>query len=308
VDLHNARVIDLSNVTKRFGQRLALAGLTLQVPERSIYGLLGHNGAGKSTAIGILLGQVWPSGGDVRVCGFDVTRDRRHALAQVGAIFEAPAFYDYLSGWRNLEILAGYTAAVSPNRIAEVVEWVGLTGRERSIVKTYSHGMRARLALAQAMLPNPKLLILDEPGDGLDPEGIHEMRQTVVRLNRELGLTILFSSHLLSEVEQICTDIAVLNSGRKVFDGPVADTKSKRRLVRLRVGDFDAAVKTLASHGLIWGAVSKDCIELSEGIETPELVKRLVELGMPVFEVTPVKQTLEEFYLELMDAGRTARN
>jgi ABC-2 type transport system ATP-binding protein len=307
-DLHNARVIDLSNVTKRFGQRLALAGLTLQVPERSIYGLLGHNGAGKSTAIGILLGQVWPSTGDVRVCGFDVTRNRRHALAQVGAIFEAPAFYDYLSGWRNLEILAGYTAAVSRKRIAEVIEWVGLTGRERSIVKTYSHGMRARLALAQAMLPNPKLLILDEPGDGLDPEGIHEMRQTVVRLNRELGLTILFSSHLLSEVEQICTHIAVLNSGRKVFDGPVADTKSKRRLVRLRLGDFNAALKELAAKGLILGAASGDCIELADGVETPEIVKRLVELGMPVFEVTSIKQTLEEFYLELMDAGRTARN
>lgn len=273
-----------------------------------MYGLLGHNGAGKSTAIGILLGQVWPTAGAVRVCGFDVTRDRRRALTHVGAIFESPAFYDYLSGWRNLEILAGYTSAVSRKRIAEVVEWVGLTGREQSAVRTYSHGMRARLALAQAMLPNPRLLILDEPGDGLDPEGIHEMRQTIMRLNRELGLTILFSSHLLSEVEQVCTHIAVLNSGRKVFDGPVGETKSKRRLVRLRVGDFDTAVKALRAEGLIAGAGASDSIELSDGIDTPEVVKRLVELGIPVFEVTPAKQTLEEFYLELMDAGRAARN
>ena len=301
-------VIDLSNVTKRFGPRLALDAFSLAVPERSIYGLLGHNGAGKSTAIGILLGQVWPTAGDVRVCGFDVTRDRRHALAQVGAIFEAPAFYDYLSGRRNLEILAGYTAAVSRKRIAEVIEWVGLTGRETSAVKTYSHGMRARLALAQAMLPNPRLLILDEPGDGLDPEGIHEMRATVVRLNRELGLTILFSSHLLTEVEQICTDIAVLHSGRKVFKGRVADTKSSRRLVRLRVGNFDSAVKDLREKGLIAGVTSSDSVELADKVDTPEVVKRLVEIGMPVFEVTPVKQTLEEFYLELMNAGRAAKN
>ena len=301
-------MIDLSNVTKRFGPRLALDAFSLRVPERSIYGLLGHNGAGKSTAIGILLGQVWPTAGDVRVCGFDVTRDRRHALAQVGAIFEAPAFYDYLSGRRNLEILAGYTAAVSPRRLAEVIEWVGLTGRENSTVKTYSHGMRARLALAQAMLPNPRLLILDEPGDGLDPEGIHEMRATVVRLNRELGLTILFSSHLLTEVEQICTDIAVLHSGRRVFNGRVADTKNSRRLVRLRVGNFDSAVKDLRQKGLIAGVTGSDAVELADQVDTPEVVKRLVELGMPVFEVTPVKQTLEEFYLELMNAGRAAKN
>jgi len=301
-------VIDLSNVTKRFGPRLALDAFSLHVPERSIYGLLGHNGAGKSTAIGILLGQVWPTAGDVRVCGFDVTRDRRHALAQVGAIFEAPAFYDYLSGRRNLEILAGYTASVSPKRIAEVIEWVGLTGRETSAVKTYSHGMRARLALAQAMLPNPKLLILDEPGDGLDPEGIHEMRATVVRFNRELGLTILFSSHLLTEVEQICTDIAVLHSGRKVFNGRVADTKNSRRLVRLRVGNFDSASKDLREKGLITGVVNGDSVELADKVDTPEVVKRLVEIGLPVFEVTPVRQTLEEFYLELMNAGRAAKN
>ena len=301
-------MIDLTNVTKRFGPRLALDAFSLSVPERSIYGLLGHNGAGKSTAIGILLGQVWPTAGDVRVCGFDVTRDRRHALAQVGAIFEAPAFYDYLSGRRNLEILAGYTASVSPKRIAEVIEWVGLTGREISAVKTYSHGMRARLALAQAMLPNPRLLILDEPGDGLDPEGIHEMRATVVRLNRELGLTILFSSHLLTEVEQICTDIAVLHSGRRVFNGRVADTKNSRRFVRLRVGDFDTAVKDLRAKGLITETVNGDSVELADKIDTPEVVKRLVEVGIPVFEVTPVKQTLEEFYLELMHAGRAAKN
>jgi ABC-2 type transport system ATP-binding protein len=301
-------VIDLSNVTKRFGPRLALDAFTLSVAERSIYGLLGHNGAGKSTAIGILLGQVWPTAGDVRVCGFDVTRNRRRALAQVGAIFEAPAFYDYLSGRRNLEILAGYTAAVPPKRIAEVIEWVGLTGRETSAVKTYSHGMRARLALAQAMLPNPKLLILDEPGDGLDPEGIHEMRATVVRLNRELGLTILFSSHLLTEVEQICTDIAVLHSGRKVFNGRVADTKNSRRIVRLRVGNFDSAVKDLREKRLIIGVTGSDAVELADGVDTPEVVKRLVETGLPVFEVTPVRQTLEEFYLELMNAGRATKN
>src|SRR6202012_655326 len=126
-----------------------------------------------------------------RICGFDVTTQRQHALQKVGAIFEAPVFYDYLSAWRNLEILSHYTARTSAKRIQEVIDWVGLSGREKSKVRTYSHGMRARLALAQALLPEPQLLILDEPSDGLDPEGIHEMRLTILRLQKDLGLTIV---------------------------------------------------------------------------------------------------------------------
>ena len=204
-------MIELKNVVKIFGRRTAVEDLTLTVPAGAIYGLLGHNGAGKSTAIGMMLGQVWPTHGEVRVGGYEVTSHRQQALQRVGAIFEAPVFYDYLSGRRNLEILSHYTGPTSPARLREVIDWVGLTGRENSKVRTYSHGMRTRLALAQALLPNPNLLILDEPGDGLDPEGIHELRLTILRLNRELGLTILLSSHLLTEVEQLCTGIAVLN-------------------------------------------------------------------------------------------------
>ncbi|HZM01735.1 MAG TPA: ABC transporter ATP-binding protein, partial [Candidatus Saccharimonadales bacterium] len=206
-------MIDLQNVSKKFGDRMAVEDVTLHVPAGEIFGLLGHNGAGKSTAIGMMLGQVWPTAGEVKIGGHDVTTRRRLALQKVGAIFESPVFYDYLSGWRNLEILSHYTAPCSAQRIRQVIDWVGLTGRETGRVKTYSHGMRARLALAQALLPGPELLILDEPGDGLDPEGIHEMRLTILRLRQELGLTILLSSHLLSEVEQLCTRIAVMNQG-----------------------------------------------------------------------------------------------
>ena len=217
--------------------------LTLTVPRGEIFGLLGHNGAGKSTAIGMMLGQVWPTSGEVKICGHDVTTRRDRALQKVGAIFETPAFYEYLSGWRNLEIFTHFTARTSDARIREVVEWVGLTGREHGRVRTYSHGMRARLALAQALLPQPELLILDEPGEGLDPEGIHEMRETILRLQRELKLTILLSSHLLSEVEQLCTRIAVLNQGRKVFEGSLAETKRRNQWARLRVNDFALATK-----------------------------------------------------------------
>jgi len=297
-------MIHLSNVSKKFGRRLAVDGLTLQVPRGEIYGLLGHNGAGKSTAIGMMLGQVWPTQGEVRVGGYDVTTHRRLALQKVGAIFETPVFYDYLSGWRNLEILSHYTGPTTPARLREVIDWVGLTGREKSRVRTYSHGMRTRLALAQALLPNPDLLILDEPGDGLDPEGIHELRQTILRLNRELGLTILLSSHLLNEVEQLCTRIALLNQGRKVFEGPLTGIRTKRRWLRLRTDDFAAAARQLRQAGLITEDREGRLIEPAPDAGADRVVRCLVELGMPVFEIAPEEQTLEGFYLSLMKDSR----
>lgn len=293
-------MIELANVHKRFGQRVAVDDLTLRVPSGEIYGLLGHNGAGKSTSIGMMLGQVWPTRGDVKVCGFDVSTHRRKALAKVGAIFESPAFYDYLSGSRNLEILSSYTARTPRKRIDEVIEWVGLKGREDSKVRTYSHGMRARLALAQALLPNPELLILDEPSDGLDPEGIHEMRHTILRLHRELKLTILLSSHFLSEVEQICTRIAVLNQGRMVFEGTLAETKRREQWARIKVGDFAAAVVELRKARLITEDKEGQLIALAPKVATDQVVRLLVEKGISVFEIASAEETLETFYLRLM--------
>src|SRR5438874_1161047 len=299
------KVIRLSGVFKTFGGRVAVDDLDLHVPRGEIFGLLGHNGAGKSTAIGMMLGQVWPTQGEVLVCGYDVTRRRQPALQKVGAIFESPVFYDYLSGWRNLHILSHYTGPTSPGRIREVIEWVGLTGREKSKVKTYSHGMRARLALAQALLPQPELLILDEPGDGLDPEGIHEMRQTIRRLHGELGLTIFLSSHLLNEVEQLCTRIAVMNQGRKVFEGLLAEVKQAKNWVRLRVNDFTQAVRTLRGEHLILEERDGQFVALAADVGTDRVVRRLVEQGMAVFEIARHERTLEDFYLELMRNDRS---
>lgn len=296
-------MIELRHVHKRFGDRPAVTDLSFTVTGGEIYGLLGHNGAGKSTAIGMMLGQVWPTDGELRVCGHDVTTDRGRALEKVGAIFEAPVFYDYLSGRRNLEMLASYTASVPAARVLEVIDWVGLTGRADSKVRTYSHGMRARLAIAQALLPHPELLILDEPTNGLDPEGIHEMRHTILRLRRELGLTILLSSHLLTEVEQLCSRIAVMNQGRKVFEGLIKEARGQRNWVRLRVGDFSAAVKSLRAEQLIADHRDGQFITLAEGVGTDRVVRRLVEQGMPVFEIAAHEETLEEFYLELMRNG-----
>jgi ABC-2 type transport system ATP-binding protein len=160
--------------------------------------------------------------------------------------------------------------------------------------------MRARLALAQALLPSPELLILDEPSDGLDPEGIHEMRGTIQRLHRELGLTILLSSHLLNEVEQLCTRIAVLNQGKRVFEGTLAATKEREQWVRLRVGDFAAAAQGLREAKLITQERAGEAVVLAEGIGTDAMVRHLVAKGMPVYEIALQQETLENFYLSLM--------
>jgi len=299
-------MIELEGLTKRFGNRLAVDHLDLRVEAGMICGLLGHNGAGKSTAIGMMLGQVWPTTGRVTVFGRDVTSERSEALKEVGAIFESPVFYDYLSGYRNLEILSHYTAPTSRQRILEVVEWVGLSGREHSLVRTYSHGMRARLALAQALLPQPRLLVLDEPGDGLDPEGIHEIRRTILRLHREMGMTILLSSHLLNEVEQLCTHLVVMRQGRKVFDGTLAEARARRKLVRLDTTDFDSAFALLREANLAIEKHPGGRLTLAPGAATEEVARLLVNHHLPVRELVREEMTLEDFYLELMKHAATA--
>lgn len=212
-------MVKLERVTKRFGRRLAVDGVSFEVPTGTIYGLLGHNGAGKSSIIGMLLGQVLPDAGRLIINGHDVFGDRRQALARVGAIFETPAFYNQLSGETNLRIFCEYTGRSSAKRLADVVEIVGLSRRIGDPVEVYSHGMRQRLALAQALLPDPSLLILDEPTEGLDPEGIIEMRELIRKLHREWGITILASSHLLSEMEQLCSHLAILREGELLYSG-----------------------------------------------------------------------------------------
>ncbi len=246
-------MIELSNLSKRFGRNQAVQPFDLEIPRGTMFGLLGHNGSGKSTVIGMMLGQVFPTTGEVTINGYDLHEDRHRALARVGAIFETPAFYDYLSGLTNLRILCDYSARPSPARMAEVIGFVGLENRIRDRVRTYSHGMRQRLALAQALLPDPELLILDEPTDGLDPEGLHEMRQMILRLNQEWGLTILLASHLLSEVEHLCSHVAVLRQGALVYAGPWRAGSETGGQVRVEVDpDRQSAAETgLVEAGLV---------------------------------------------------------
>jgi len=291
-------MLELRDLQKAFGGRPALHGLSLEVRAGEIFGLLGHNGAGKSTSLGVLLGQVFPDKGEAFIDGVSVQRERARALARTGAIFEAPRFYDYLSGWRNLQIYTSYSARVPKEKIAEAVETVGLTERIHDRVGTYSQGMRQRLGLAQALLPENNLLLLDEPTNGLDPEGIHEMRTLIQRLNRERGITVLFCSHLLVEVEQLCDHVVILNQGYKVFDGPWAKLAVEECRVRLDLDDWEKAaviLRAMPDVTLSEGGF----VAMKNGTDTADLVATLVHGGVRVRAVEPQRRNLEEIYLSI---------
>lgn len=291
-------MIAATSLAKSFGQgRAALSGVSFSVAEGEICGLLGHNGAGKSTVLGIMLGMVRPDGGEVTVAGHSVQKERSKALRQVGAIFEAPAFYEYMSGWQNLRSLCALSGWWDEKEVRRVLEIVRLADRVHSKVRTYSHGMRQRLALAQALLPMPKVLLLDEPTDGLDPEGIHEFRSTVMKLRQEHGLTILLNSHLLSEVEQMCDRCIILRQGSKVYEGAVKSAVEGPPVYALKSHDMDLARRTIENAHLRLGP--DGAVELTNHLTGPELLAKLVQAGVRVEAWTPRFKTLEDVYLEL---------
>jgi ABC-2 type transport system ATP-binding protein len=289
-------MLEVRGLSKSFAGKTALAGVSFQVGRGEIHGLLGHNGAGKSTTVGIILGMVAASRGEVLIDGISVQKEPQKALRKVGAIFESPAFYDYLSGWENLKILVGLSGKFEAKAAREVVEAVGLTERIDSKVGAYSHGMRQRLALAQALLPDPEILLLDEPTDGLDPEGIKWFRDFILTLREERGMTVLFNSHLLSEVEQMCDRVSIIRAGKLVYEGSVGDLRDDRPGLRLRASPEEILRKTTECFG--GRLMPGDRWVFPEETKVAKVVAALVEAGAEVEEVTPVRRSLEDVYLE----------
>lgn len=297
-----ASIVSLRAVTKAFGRRVAVNAVSFDVPSGAIYGLLGHNGAGKSTIIGTLLGQVIPDSGTILVDGHDLQKSRHDALARVGAIYESPAFYGHLSGRKNLRILCEYTGPVPEARLEEVIGMVGLTGRIDDPVNHYSHGMRQRLALAQALLPDPKLVILDEPTEGFDPEGIFETRNLLLRLNRDWGLTIMVSSHQLSELQQICSHLAILREGDLLFAGAWRDVSSGPGSVRFKVDRQAEAEAGLRQAGLLVPDVSAG-FQLAAHADISSVARWLIENDFRIETLGHEGRSLEDFYLETTRTG-----
>jgi len=290
-------------LSKRFGQRWAVADLNLAVEPGQIFGFLGPNGAGKSTTIRMLLALIKPSRGSYEFFGQDTRRKGSVVLRKIGALVEKPDFYLYLSAARNLQMLGELSGGVSRQRIGEVLDIVKLRDRIGDKVKNYSHGMRQRLGIAQAILNDPELIILDEPTTGLDPVGIKEIRELIVGLARDFGKTIFLSSHLLHEVEQTCTHMAIIDNGKLVVQGAVHDLLKTTDffITEIIVDDPERARAILTSETRI------DKITLAENVlkvhasdeARPEIIERLVQNGLKVSAVIP-RTSLEDYYLSLV--------
>lgn len=295
-------LLEVRNLTKRWRKdQLALDDVSFDLRQGEILGLLGHNGAGKSTVLGITLGMIRPDDGEVRIAGHSVQQERARALSHVGAIYEAAHFYDYLTGWQNLRVLCSLSGWWDETEARRILKLVNLGERANHKTKTYSHGMRQRLALAQALLPMPKCLLLDEPTDGLDPEGIREFREFVMKLRSDFGMTILINSHLLGEVELMCDRCVILKQGRKMYEGPVPSQEKSQSAFILQTRDLTKAREVLSRAAAAMDPAT-GIVTLPAHVAGHEMLKLLVEAGVRVDSWQPHKPTLEEFYLGMTGA------
>ena len=290
-------MIRTRGLTKTYGEVRAVDGIDLDVRDGDVYGFLGANGSGKTTTVRMLLGLVLASEGEVEIFGEAMPKAARSVLPRIGALVEGPGAYPHLSGRTNLSVFDaaggdGLGRARRRQRIGEVLEQVGLDPSDKRPVRTYSLGMRQRLGLAAALMRRPPLLVLDEPTNGLDPQGIRDMRQLLLELNRT-GTTIFLSSHLLAEIEQMSTRIGVLDRGRLVLQDDLAALHVETGLVRVVTPDVDAAI------ALLDGRVrSKEAGSLLVRADDPaDLNARLVAADVRISELSPVRRTLEEIVL-----------
>lgn len=297
-------IAEVKGLTKKFNDFTAVDDLSFVIGKGQVFGFLGPNGAGKSTTIRMLLGLIHPTAGEVLINGVPFVQNRMHALRQVGAIVERPDMYKYLSAWDNLRIFARLShRPISNERMHEVIELVGLKGRERDKVKAYSQGMKQRLGIAIALVHDPELLVLDEPTNGLDPQGIVEMRELIKTLGTHMGKTILISSHLLHEIEQVASHMLILHKGKKVVDGKVSDLLNPNETIfEVRILPDDSITGKLQAAGwgeyIAEGGSSSTLLFRMHPRKMPALNKYLVEEKVYVLEIRS-KHSLEEYFLSL---------
>jgi ABC-2 type transport system ATP-binding protein len=300
--------LELDHVSKRFSNKAVVDEISLQVTEGEVFGLLGPNGAGKTTTIRMIVGLIRPTFGHIRLFGSDLHSSFKRAIQQVGAIVENPDFYPHLTGYLNLKILAKMTRGVTDAAITDAVKSVGLTDSIHRRISTYSLGMRQRLGLAQALLHRPKLLILDEPTNGLDPIGIRELRQLVRKLSQEMKVSVFLSSHLLSEVQEMCDRVGVMNQGRLICVKSVESLVSESlHRYRLGVSDVEEAVKVAKELGWSVEESGSTTILIVGDIDTATLTTKLALSGVGVSSVEPVTLSLEDIFMHLVEEG-AARN
>jgi ABC-type multidrug transport system ATPase subunit len=299
-------VIQVQGLTKKFGHQFtAVNDLSFSVNKGDVYGFLGQNGAGKSTTIRMLLSLITPTSGSIEIFGMPLQANRAAIMQNVGAVIEKPAMYEYLTAYQNLKIFSALSG-VSKTRLQLLHELdvVGLAARAHDLVRTFSQGMKQRLAIAMAMVNDPQLILLDEPTNGLDPQGIADIRNLILQLSRVQGKTVLVSSHLLSEIEQVATRLIIIDKGCKLVEGDSKDLfdKSKTVVAIQTLNNIEATKQIMqtnwASHVLIDRSSDKEiCMQLDEKL-LPTLHKNLVEMGIGVLSVKPM-HSLEDYFLRI---------
>ncbi|MGH9369585.1 MAG: ABC transporter ATP-binding protein [Thermoanaerobaculia bacterium] len=295
-------VLSAEHLTKRFGDRVAVSDVSFELSEGEVFGFLGPNGAGKTTTIRMLVGLARPDRGRVRIRGFDLARDFTRAMAHVGCIVESPDLYPYLTGRENLMHFARMLPDGAAERIPELARLVVLEERLDEKVSTYSLGMRQRLGIAQALLGAPDLLILDEPANGLDPAGIREIRRLVRALASERGIGVFVSSHLLSEVEQMCDRVAIIHRGQTLATGPVSELLSRSASgfrISARPAEMAAEVLARTLPGVVETDGDGALLVSAPADAIPAAVRALAAAGVEVFAVERRASTLEDVFLEV---------
>ncbi len=299
----SAPAIEIEDVSKRFGRFLAVDHLSLQIQPGLMAGFLGPNGAGKSTTLYMIPRLVRPSAGNIRIFGIDIWRDYKKAVGSVGIMVESPAFYEYLSGRQNLELAARLRDQVSSREIDGILERIGLAERQHDRVRIYSTGMKQRLGIGRALLGRPRLLVLDEPTNGMDPEGTQELLSFLREKVRNDGLTLFISSHLMSEIEEFCDTVFVINHGHLVASGNVKDLlKPHTRLVRVTFQGPAPDREFISGHEQIRQveSVSADTLEITLGSDDSAWLNHcLHQAGFKVSAITPKQKTLKEFFLSI---------
>ena len=299
------KIIEINSLTKKFKSLTAVDNLNLSVYRGDVFGFLGPNGAGKSTTIRMLLSLITPTSGEINIFGMELNSNRNKILKRIGAIVEKPDFYGYLSAYKNLEILGSpYGVDVSKKRIMSILELVGLDKRYKSKVKTFSHGMKQRLGLAQALLHEPDLIILDEPTTGLDPQGMKEIRELIVHLSKDKGKTIFLSSHILSEVEIVANRMIIIDKGKTIVEGEVESLlKSSNLHTIFSVDDAEKAIGILKNSELNISAehqTDSRILVSVEKVNIPFVIQSLSNNGINIYSVVP-SNSLEDYFLSLTD-------
>ncbi|NYV68198.1 ABC transporter ATP-binding protein [Bacillus sp. Gen3] len=291
--------LQVKDLRKTIGKKAIIKGLSFDVWPGEVFGFLGPNGAGKTTTIRMLVGLIKPTSGSIYISGRSVQSDFKHAMKNLGCIVENPELYPYLSGWENLEYFARMDPSIPIERLHKVTEMVGLTNRIHDRVKTYSLGMRQRLGIAQALLGNPKLLILDEPTNGLDPAGIREMREFIRFLAEEEGLSVLVSSHLLSEIQLLCDRVAIITSGEIIRIDTVEALLSEKERVIWKVEPREKAKMLLEEETTVKEGSEDQLVTPLNEEKIADWNRKLVEAGVSVMEMKTVLPALEDLFLEL---------